>query len=105
MIDGCSRVEALVRVILPISTPGIAAATVFTTIYGWSQFIVPFILLSNPRLLPVSVGILGYQSQQGEITLHYVAAASIIAMLPAVLLFAVLQRFIVEVLTDGAVKG
>lgn len=105
MVDGCSRIQALFRIILPISVPGIAAAIVFIIVQSWSQFIVPFILLNNLKLLPISVGIFHFQSTQAEISTHFLAAASILAMLPAILIFVVLQRFIVQFLIAGAVKG
>jgi len=105
MVDGCSRIQALLRVILPISTPGVAAAVVFIAIQSWAQFIIPFILISKPKLLPVSVGIYNFQSTQAEISTHFLAAASILAMLPAILIFILLQRFIVKFLIAGAVKG
>jgi multiple sugar transport system permease protein len=106
-IDGCSRLASLRNVILPLARPGIAAAMIFNIISSWSQFIIPFILLSNTRLLPIAVGILQYRDTQtaGEITIHLLAAASVLAMLPAILIFVVLQRFVVQVMVAGAVKG
>ena len=82
-------------------------ALIFNIIAGWSQFIIPFILLSRSELLPVSIGVLNFAPGQteGEVTIPYLAAASIIAILPALLIFAALQRFIVQTLTAGAVKG
>lgn len=106
-IDGASRLQVLRLVILPLSKPGLAAALIFNVISAWSQFIVPFILLRRSELLPISIGVLNFAPGQteGEITIPYLAAASIIAMLPAVVMFVILQRFIVQALTGGAVKG
>jgi multiple sugar transport system permease protein len=61
-IDGCGRLQSLLLVILPLAAPGIFAATVFNTISSWSQFIVPYILLAESRLFPVSVGVLHFQA-------------------------------------------
>ena len=106
-IDGCNRLQSLIRVILPLAAPGIFAAMVFNVISAWSQFIVPYILLSETAKFPVSVGILFFQSSQveGELTVHLLAAAVIVAMLPALLIFAVLQRYVVGLMVAGAVKG
>lgn len=106
-IDGCGRVQSLLLVILPVAAPGIFAAMVFNIISAWSQFIVPYILLSESSLFPVSVGVLHFQTAQteGEITAHLLAAAAVIAMMPALLLFAFLQRFVVGLMVAGAVKG
>lgn len=106
-IDGASRMQVLRMVILPLAKPGLAAALVFNVIAAWSQFIIPFILLQKSELLPISIGVLNFAPGQteGEVTIPYLAAASIVAMLPAVLMFIILQRFIVQALTAGSVKG
>ena len=105
IIDGCSPFQAMIYVILPISMPGIASVIVYAGIRSWSQFIIPFVLLSDNGKFPVSVGILNYQSTVEVISTHYLAAASILSVLPAVFLFIVFQRFIIGAITAGAVKG
>lgn len=104
-IDGCGKIQSLAKVILPIASPGIAAAIIFNSINSWSQFIIPLILLNRTELQPISVGILGLQGTYAQTSTHLIAAGSIYAMLPAVALFVILQRFIVQTLIAGAVKG
>jgi len=106
-IDGASRLQILRIVILPLAMPGLIAAVIFNVIASWSQFIIPFILLSSSELLPVSIGVLNFAPGQaeGEVTIPYLAAAAIVAVLPAIIVFVLLQRFIVQALTAGAVKG
>jgi multiple sugar transport system permease protein len=106
-IDGANRPQVLWMIIIPLAKPGIAAAMIFNVISAWSQFIIPFILLRRAELLPISIGVLNFAPGQteGEITIPYLAAASVIAMLPALVIFIVLQKFIVQALTGGAVKG
>lgn len=104
-VDGCSRFGALVRLILPAAKPGITSAVIFTFVMSWSQFVVPFILIGRSELFPVSVGLAGLRATTGEITTHYLAAGSVIGVAPVVILFVLLQRFIVAALTQGAVKG
>jgi multiple sugar transport system permease protein len=89
---------------LPVALPGIAAAVIFDVIFGWSQFLIPFVLLTDSKRFPISVGILNYQSTAESISIHLLAAASIIAILPVVVMFVLLQRYIVFALTAGAVK-
>ena len=89
-IDGCSRLQSLLRVLLPVML---------------GQFIVPFVLLTRSDLYPVSVGILDFQSSMDSVSTHLLAAAAILSALPAMLTFLLLQRFIVGALTAGAVKG
>ena len=106
-IDGASRLQSVIRVIVPVAMPGIAAAVLFNTINAWSQFLIPFIFIGKGRLQPVSVGVAKYAETVGEaiVTTHLLAAASLMAMLPAIAIFIVLQRFIVKILISGAVKG
>ncbi len=61
MIDGCTRFGAFLRVTMPLSLPGLTSAFVLNAILGWSQFIIPFILLSKPTLQPIAVGIFNFQ--------------------------------------------
>lgn len=105
LMDGCSRFRAVWSVIVPAIRPGIASAAVLGGVTTWSQFAVPFILLDSRELFPVSVGVVNLQQTAGEITTQYLAAGSILAVAPVILLFVVLQRQIVGALTAGAVKG
>jgi multiple sugar transport system permease protein len=105
MTDGCTRLQALVRVVLPSARPGIASAAILGGVTSWSQFALPYILIDDRDLFPVSVGVVNLQATAGEITTQFLAAGSVLAVAPVVLLFIVLQRQIVGALTSGAVKG
>ncbi len=105
MIDGCTRWGAFLRVILPLCLPGLTSAFVLNAILGWSQFIVPFILISKPALLPIAVGIFNFQGTYSQTATQFLAAASVVSIIPAVIVFLLLQRLIVGALTAGAVKG
>lgn len=105
MIDGCTRLRVVVAVILPSARPGIASAAILGGVTAWSQFALPYILLDSRDLFPVSVGVVNLQATAGEITTQYLAAGSILAVAPVVLLFIALQRQILGALTSGAVKG
>jgi multiple sugar transport system permease protein len=105
MIDGCTRFGAFMRVVLPLSLPGLTSAFVLTAILGWSQFIIPFILISKPTLLPIAVGIFNFQGTYIDTSTQLLAAASVLSIVPAVFVFLVLQRFIIGALMAGALKG
>jgi multiple sugar transport system permease protein len=105
MVDGCTRFGAFMRVVLPLSLPGLTSAFVLNAILGWSQFIIPFILLSKPSLLPISVGIFNFQGTYSSNSTQLLAAASVLSIVPAIVVFLVLQRFIIGALMAGAVKG
>jgi len=105
LIDGASKLKTLFSVTLPIAKSGISSAIIFIAINSWSQFILPFILIDKSENFPVSVGILLAQGTYQQISIHYVAAASVIALLPAILLVLFMQKFIVESMISGAIKG
>lgn len=105
MIDGATRFGAFWRVILPLSLPGLTAAFILNAILGWSQFVIPYILINSPELLPISVGIFNYQGTMEASSTHLLATASVLTVVPAVIVFLLLQRFIVGALLAGAVKG
>ena len=105
LVDGCNRLQAFWRVILPVSVPGFAAVFVLTAILAWGEFAIPFILLSEPAMQPISVGILAFQGSYAQTATQILAAAAVLAMLPAIAVFVALQRAIIAALTAGAVKG
>ncbi|WP_101845525.1 carbohydrate ABC transporter permease [Halobacillus sp. Marseille-P3879] len=105
IIDGCNKWQMLRRVLLPVSLPGIVSVVIIVAVQSWSQFVIPFILIDDSSLYPVSVGVVNLQSTQTQITTHLLAAGSIMSIIPVVILFVVLQRYIVGALTNGAVKG
>ena len=105
IVDGASRWQVLSRILLPVSAPGIATAAILTAVLSWSQFVIPFILLDDRTLYPVSVGLVNLQSDTNAVTLHYLAAASMVSVAPVIVVFVLLQRYIVSALTSGAVKG
>ena len=104
MIDGCGRLRAYLSILLPIALPGLASTFVLTAMLGWSQFVVPFILLSQPEMLPISVGIFNFLGSYTGSATQLVAAASILSLLPAIAIFLVFQYFIIDNLMVGALK-
>ena len=104
-IDGCTPLGGMLRVVLPTAVPGIASAAILAAVTSWSQFAIPFILVDDRDLFPVSVGVVNLQATAGEITTQFLAAGSVMAIAPVLILFVVLQRYIVGALTAGAVKG
>ncbi len=104
-IDGASRLRAFRSVILPVARSGLTAVFVLTAILAWGEFVIPYVLLSDPGVLPISVGILNFQGTYAANATGILAAGGVLAILPAILLFVVLQRYIVGVFISGALKG
>jgi multiple sugar transport system permease protein len=105
LIDGAGRARAFTKVVLPIALPGLTAVFVITALLAWAEFVIPFILLTGPSQEPISVGILNFQGTYATNATGILAAGSVIAVLPAILLFVLLQRFIVGAFVAGALKG
>jgi multiple sugar transport system permease protein len=104
MIDGCSRLGAMFRVLLPIASPGVVAASIFTFTGAWNEFLLALVFINRSELqtVPVKLAgmIVGDQYVWGAIM-----AGAILASLPVVVLYFLAQRFIVSGLAAGAVKG
>jgi multiple sugar transport system permease protein len=101
-IDGCTRLGALFRVILPLSGPGLVSVMIFAFIAAWNEYLYAFIFTNvNAKTLPVLIG--EFSTKLGLEYLR-IAAAGVLASLPPVLLALVFQRFIIRGLTSGAVK-
>lgn len=105
MIDGCNRFSVFWRIVLPLSAPGIASVFIITVIAGWSQFLVPFLLLTHNNLMPIGVGIFNFRGMQTDSSVQLLAAACLISVVPAIAAFLSLQRLILSAMTSGAVKG
>jgi len=104
MVDGDSRLGALVRVILPLVTPGLAATAVFCLIVSWNEFLLALILTQTDAAMTLPVGIAGRVTQY-EIKWGVMSAAGIVAMLPILVFAMAVQRYLVRGLSLGAVKG
>lgn len=104
-IDGASRLAILARITLPLARPGIASAFILAMVMNWSQFLIPFVLLEREEDWPISVAIFNFAGATSASTTQLLAAACLVAVLPAVAVFVMLQRMIVSALIAGAVKG
>jgi multiple sugar transport system permease protein len=104
LIDGCSRSQALYKVVLPLAAPGILTAALLVFIHSWNEFFFALIIMTNPDVQTLPVGIALFP---GEYTMPWgeIAAASTLATIPLILLTLVFQRGIVRGLSAGAVKG
>ena len=104
LVDGCGRMRAFYLIVLPISRPGLLAGSIMAMMFVWNDFLISFTLAisDNKRLLPV--GLFTFISNYG-VEWGQLMAATVIALLPIMFAFFVLQRFLVQGLMSGAVKG
>jgi multiple sugar transport system permease protein len=104
LIDGCSRLGAFYRIVLPLAQPGLAAAAILVFVWVWNEFIIALNLTATHSRRPLTVGLYFFVGETG-IQWGSMAAAATLALLPAIALFAILQRRFIEGLTAGATKG
>jgi multiple sugar transport system permease protein len=102
-VDGCDRPRALVRVVLPLALPGMVTAVIFAFIAAWNEYVVALTLMTDPDRKPLTVGITSYVTAYVQ---HWnsLFAASVIAIVPVVILFALVERYLVGGLTAGSLK-
>ena len=103
MLDGCSRLSAMVRVVLPMAMPGVVAALVFAFIWSWNEFMIALTFISTPDNRTLPLGIYSFLGQY-SVDWHYLMAAALIAGIPVLVLFMLIEKHLVKGLTAGAVK-
>jgi len=103
-IDGCTRLRAFVYIVLPLATPALAACGVIMFIVSWHELLIPLILNARPDFMTLPVVI---ASLVGDVFVFFnlMMAICLLALAPTVVLVALLQKYIVEGLAAGAVKG
>jgi multiple sugar transport system permease protein len=102
-IDGCSRLGILRRVTLPLALPGIVTAVIFTFISAWNEFVIAFTLTGTPDVQPLTVGVTVFIGQY-DVSWQYLFASSLVAIVPVVILFILIEKWLVGGLTAGSVK-
>ena len=103
-IDGCNRVQAMMRILLPVAAPGIVTTLIFIFINAWNEYTVALCLISSDILKPLTVGINIFNGYN-IIEWQYLFAASIFAIIPVVILFMSIEKHLTSGLTAGGVKG
>ena len=103
-IDGCTRMGVLTRIVLPLAGPGIVTAFIFGFTNSWNEFLLAVVMAQRTELRTIPAGL--YSFQVGDVLLWgQLMAAALLATLPVILLFMLVQRFVVQGLTVGSVKG
>jgi len=103
-VDGCSRFRTLTRIVLPLSGPGTAAVTIFTFLLCYNEFLIASIFLRDPNTMTIPVGIQMFMQQYSTDWGSLMAAASL-ASIPTIIFFLFVQKYMVQGVVAGAVKG
>jgi multiple sugar transport system permease protein len=104
LVDGCTRMGAFVRVILPLALPGVVATAIFSFLLAWNEYLFAVVLTSKERMYLVTVGIASNVGQF-RIMWNELMAGAVLATIPTIILYSLLERHLVRGLSAGAVKG
>ena len=104
LIDGCDPLNALFRVILPISLPGLVAVFSFSFVNIWNELFLVVMLMSSDRKMTIPVALNSFISKAG-INWDVMSAGIVLALVPTMVIFAIGQKYIIAGLTEGGVKG
>jgi multiple sugar transport system permease protein len=106
LVDGATHFQAFRKVVVPLAAPGLVTAGLLAFIFAWNEFLLSITLTSTPDRRPVSAAIAFFTgSQQFEVPLGTISAATVVITVPLIILCVVFQKRIVAGLTAGAVKG
>ncbi|MCX6090678.1 MAG: carbohydrate ABC transporter permease, partial [Candidatus Atribacteria bacterium] len=104
MIDGCTRMQAIVKIILPVLSPGIIAVALFSFVLAWQEFLYASVLIRTNEMATVVSAIYMYAGTS-RTEWSIIAAECMMAIVPVAILFVYLQKYLIAGLTAGAVKG
>jgi multiple sugar transport system permease protein len=103
MIDGCTRWQALTKVLLPICKPGVVTTMIFAFITAWNEFVFALTFIPSDQFRPLTVAIPSFIGQYGA-EWHLLMAASLLATIPVIVMFLLVERHLVRGLGAGAIK-
>lgn len=103
-IDGGGRFHTLVKIIIPVSLPGIATSGIFTFLNVWNEYTFSNTFVKNPQLATLTVGLQEYLSQNSN-SWGQMMAASTIGIIPSILFLLLAQKYLIQGMTSGSVKG
>jgi multiple sugar transport system permease protein len=106
IVDGASTTAVLLRVMLPLAVPGVVTVVLYAFLFGWNEFLGALMLLTSDNKLTLPVALNNLESGlYGQVNLGLLDAGAVIAMIPCVIVFLLLQRYYIRGITAGAVKS
>lgn len=103
-IDGCNKFTAFIRILLPIAKPGVMVCAIFSFLYAWGDLAYGMTFIIDRQNRPITAGIFNFMGQYGT-KWSYLTAFAVVTIIPVLLIFIFLQKYIVGGMTSGAVKG
>lgn len=104
LIDGCSRFQSMFQITLPIAMPGVVTVVIYTFIAAWNEFMFALTFINVTEKRPLTLGLYNFVGRW-TVSWHYLMAAALLALIPVIILFMLIEKQLVQGLAGGAVKG
>lgn len=104
LIDGCSRLQSVIRVVLPVAMPGLVTTVIYTFITAWNEFMFALTFITSTEKRPLTLGLYNFIGRW-TVQWHYLMASALLALIPVVILFLMIEKELVQGLAGGAIKG
>jgi multiple sugar transport system permease protein len=103
LIDGCTTAQVVCRILVPLAAPGVATTVIYTFILAWNEYIFALTFISSTRMQPLTVGLASYI---GRFTIewNHLMAGALMATLPVIILFLLVEKHLVKGLSAGSLK-
>jgi multiple sugar transport system permease protein len=105
LVDGCTRLQAIRKAVMPVASPGLVAAGIFCFLVSWNEFIFALILTGTPKSQTIPIIIAGFLAQLRFYDYGPMFAASVLAVIPPVVITLAFQRYLVQGMLSGSIKG
>lgn len=103
-LDGCDRINGLVRIVFPLMGPGVAVTGLFAFLAAWGDFLIPLVILRSPNTFPIAMGLYRAFGNQGSVDFGFLTALAVIYSAPSILLYIFARQYLVKGMTAGSVK-
>ncbi|MBD3308905.1 ABC transporter permease subunit [candidate division KSB3 bacterium] len=104
LIDGCTRFQTILRITLPIAMPGVVTVIIYTFITAWNEFMFALTFINSTEKRPLTLGLYNFIGRW-TVSWQYLMAAALLAVIPVILLFMLIEKQLVQGLAGGSVKG
>jgi multiple sugar transport system permease protein len=104
LIDGCTRLQTIIRITLPIAMPGVVTVIIYTFIFAWNEFMFALTFINSIEKRPLTLGLYNFVGRW-QVSWQYLMAAALLAIIPVIVLFMVIEKKLVQGLAGGAIKG
>ena len=103
LIDGCTRVQTMTRIMIPIAAPGLVTVMIYTFIYAWNDFFFPLVFIQSQEKMPLTLALFHFVGRWST-QWNYLTTATFIALIPVLLMFYLIEKQLVSGLAAGAIK-